>query len=361
MIRTFRSALILFVLGALVSACAAPDWPLETQVRRDVEVIQRPTGDGSGQAAAFRGATAVTVGRGDSVYALSRRHGVSMRAIITANGLTPPFHLRVGQRIILPRNPEYQVKKGDTLSQIAAAQGIGMYDLARLNGLKPPYVIFAGQRLRLPGTAGASATSVTKTEGDVRTVAVSPNAGKPAADRQPAKPRASQPPLPKKPPAWATAPSKSAARSTPAPVASRPAAARAVPKPAPRAGKGFQGPVRGRIVSSFGAKSKGLRNDGINIAAPRGTPVVAAENGVVVYAGNELRGFGNLVLVKHTGGWVSAYAHNERLTVKRGDRVRKGERIATVGSSGGVTTPQLHFELRKGRRARDPRKFLQRV
>ena len=117
----------------------------------------------------------------------------------------------------------------------------------------------------------------------------------------------------------------------------------------------------GRVISSFGAKSKGLRNDGINIAAPRGTPVRAAENGVVVYAGNELRGFGNLVLIKHSGGWVSAYAHNEDLAVRRGDKVRKGQRIARVGSSGGVTTPQLHFELRKGKRARDPRKYLQRV
>ena len=112
------------------------------------------------------------------------------------------------------------------------------------------------------------------------------------------------------------------------------------------------------MISSFGSKSKGLRNDGINIAAPRGAPVVAAENGVVVYAGNELRGFGNLVLIKHAGGWVSAYAHNDRLLVRRGDKVRKGQRIALVGSTGGVTSPQLHFELRKGKRARDPRKYL---
>ena len=131
-----------------------------------------------------------------------------------------------------------------------------------------------------------------------------------------------------------------------------------IPKPSPRTGKGFQWPVKGHVISGFGNKSKGLRNDGINIAAPRGAPVVAAENGVVVYAGNELRGFGNLVLIKHTDGWVSAYAHNDRLVVKRGDKVQKGQRIALVGSSGGVTTPQLHFELRKGKRARDPRKYL---
>jgi len=89
--------------------------------------------------------------------------------------------------------------------------------------------------------------------------------------------------------------------------------------------------------------------------------VLAAENGVVVYAGNELRAFGNLLLIKHTGGWVSAYAHNEVLFVKRGDRVRKGQRISSVGSSGSVITPQLHFELRKNRRARNPGKYLSRV
>ena len=146
------------------------------------------------------------------------------------------------------------------------------------------------------------------------------------------------------------------------PVSVRPSiSSRRIPKPAPRAGKGFQWPVQGRVVSNFGAKSKGLRNDGINIAARRGAPVVATENGIVVYAGNELRGFGNLVLIKHTGDWVSAYAHNDRLTVQRGDKVRKGQRIAFVGSTGGVTSPQLHFELRKGRRARDPRKYLKPV
>ena len=112
------------------------------------------------------------------------------------------------------------------------------------------------------------------------------------------------------------------------------------------------------MISGFGATGKGRHNDGINIAAPRGTPVKAAENGVVAYAGNELRGFGNLLLIKHDGGWVTAYAHNEALLVRRGDRVRKGQTIARVGSSGGVSTPQLHFELRRGKNAVDPRKHL---
>ena len=125
--------------------------------------------------------------------------------------------------------------------------------------------------------------------------------------------------------------------------------------------KGFLWPVQGRIVSSFGAKPEGFHNDGINIAAPRGATVRAAQSGVVVYAGNELRGFGNLLLIKHSGGWVTAYAHAERLIVKRGDKVRKGQRVATVGDTGGVIQPQLHFEIRKGRHARNPRKHLRKT
>ncbi len=120
----------------------------------------------------------------------------------------------------------------------------------------------------------------------------------------------------------------------------------------------FLWPLRGKILSGYGAKDGGLFNDGINIAARRGESVVAAGDGVVVYAGNEIRGFGNLVLIKHANGWMTAYAHNDRLLVRRGERVRRGQTIAKAGSSGGVASPQLHFEVRKGSRAVDPVKYL---
>ena len=108
------------------------------------------------------------------------------------------------------------------------------------------------------------------------------------------------------------------------------------------------------MVSSYGPKAGGLHNDGINIAAPKGSPVKAAENGVVAYVGAELKGFGNLVLIKHQGDYVTAYAHNDQILVKRGDIVRRGQTIARVGSTGSVDTPQLHFEIRKGSRAVEP-------
>ena len=111
-------------------------------------------------------------------------------------------------------------------------------------------------------------------------------------------------------------------------------------------------------MSRFGTLGKGLQNDGINIVAPRGTPVRAVQNGVVAYSGNELRGFGNLLLIKHAGGWISAYAHNDALLVKTGEQVRRGQVISRVGSTGSVDKPQLHFELRLENRAVDPERYL---
>ena len=120
----------------------------------------------------------------------------------------------------------------------------------------------------------------------------------------------------------------------------------------------FAWPVRGRVVAGYGVAAGGSHNDGINIAAPRGTPVAAVDGGTVAYAGNELRGYGNLVLVKHANGWITAYAHLDELLVKQGDRVNRGQVIAKVGATGGVGEPQLHFELRRGKKAVDPREFL---
>lgn len=268
---------------------------------------------------AFASATAVTVGKGDTVYALSRRHRVPVRAIIEANGLTPPFHVQVGQRIVLPRPPTHVVATGETLYAVARRYGGNVHEIARQNGLDTPYTIFPGQRLIVPSGMD---------------------------------------PAPRKPDRIDGAPtgaSDTAAQVAQAPRAPKPAPKSSVVQPPPkRSGKGFLWPVEGPVLSSYGAKSKGLFNDGINIAASRGTPVLAADTGVVAYAGNELKGFGNLILVKHANGWVSAYAHLDTITVTRGQTVERGRPIATVGASGGVSRPQLHFELRRGRRAVDP-------
>ena len=120
----------------------------------------------------------------------------------------------------------------------------------------------------------------------------------------------------------------------------------------------FRWPVRGKVITAYGAKANGKANDGINLAVPEGTPVKAAEDGVVAYSGNELKGYGNLVLVRHANGYVTAYAHASELLVKRGDTIKRGQVIAKSGQSGEVGSPQLHFEIRKGSSPVDPLQFL---
>ena len=120
----------------------------------------------------------------------------------------------------------------------------------------------------------------------------------------------------------------------------------------------FGWPVRGRLIAGFGSKPDGTQNDGINLAVPEGTPIKAADDGVVAYAGNELKGYGNLVLIQHTNGFVTAYAHASELMVKRGDTVKRGQVIAHAGQTGNVTSPQLHFEIRKGSTPVDPTQYL---
>jgi len=117
-------------------------------------------------------------------------------------------------------------------------------------------------------------------------------------------------------------------------------------------------PVGGKIISNFGAKKSGLHNDGVNIAAPRGAPVKSAENGVVVYAGNALKGSGNLILVRHENRWMSAYGHLEQINVRKGQVIKRGSVIGEVGSTGSVSTPQLHFELRRGTSALNPVRYM---
>jgi murein DD-endopeptidase MepM/ murein hydrolase activator NlpD len=301
-----------FLVGALLAqaGCGWVEWPPSGA---GPQPASRPAGQDRPAESDrhFVAAGAVIAGRGDTVHALARRHRLPVRAIIDANRLRPPYHLEVGQRIVLPRRRTHVVKAGDTLYGVSRLYGVDTYALARANRIEAPYTVRVGYELTIPTAKVQVARSQPR---------VSVTTAEPA------------PPLP-------------SAKAPP----------RAVSRPPTRSGAGFLWPVKGRVISAFGPRAKGLHNDGINIAAPSGAPVGAAENGVVAYAGNEIRGFGNLLLIKHADGWISAYAHNSELLVRRGDRVQRGQVIAKVGSSGNVTTPQLHFELRRGRRAVDPR------
>lgn len=281
---------------------------------------------------AFINASAVRVGRGDTVYSIARRHKLSPRDLIEANGLRPPFELTVGQRLVLPQGSIHTVKSGEYIALIAKRYNADTFALARINGIRPPYTIFPGQKLRIPRTGG-----------EPLNVQVASRPKQQPASTLWVEPKGT--PQPTVQASRSSAQSKSKAKAK-------------VPKPPKRSGGKFSWPLKGKILSNFGSKDKGLQNDGVNIAAARGTLVKASENGVVAYAGNEIRGFGNLLLIKHDGGWVTAYAHNDTLLVKRGDKVTRGQQISKVGSTGSVTSPQLHFELRKGSRAVNPHKHL---
>jgi murein DD-endopeptidase MepM/ murein hydrolase activator NlpD len=305
------------------------------------------------------GGTTIIVGTSDTLEGLSHRYGVSTAEILKANGYRGPRRLQPGQQLIIPKRSVaaaapasahpapvtkpvavaaatpgvHYVNRGDTLMSIARHNHISLTELARANGLSRDAKLKLGMKITVPGkTAAAPAQPAA--------VAAAP-AVAPAAH------------------VAAAAPVQKAnlAVATTTPEA-------AVVKPAVKAAEAtgalptFRWPVRGRVIAAYGAKTNGKSNDGINVAVPEGTPVKAAEDGVVAYAGNELKGYGNLILVRHANGYVTAYAHASELLVKRGDSIKRGQVIAKSGQSGEVGSPQLHFEIRKGSTPVDPLRFL---
>jgi len=205
------------------------------------------------------------------------------------------------------------VKPGETVYRISSMYKVEQGDLKSANSIGPDNGLRVGQRLSIPGNQPNNRR--------VAAAPVRPVTGTPASGA----------PTPRSKPPLAT--------------------------PPPATGE-FIWPAEGRIISRFGPKADGLHNDGINIAVPEGTPVRAAQSGVVAYAGNELRGYGNLLLVRHSNGWMTAYAHNGELLVPRGATVTKGQTIALAGRTGSVQTAQVHFEIRRGAEALDPIKAM---
>lgn len=266
----------------------------------------------------------VTVDRGDTLYSIARHHKVPLRTLIEANGLKPPYRLKTGDQLRIPAVRVYVVAEGDTVYALSRRFGISAERIIRENGIKGAGDrLVPTQKLLLPQQPLAAT----------------------AAARPVPRAKAAEPPSQAEP----------AVRAIP--VVARADRAIRPSSPPPRSGT-FLWPLQGKVLSSYGAKGGGLFNDGINIAAEEGAPVRAAENGIVAYAGNELRGYGNLLLIRHSDGWVSAYAHNSRLLVGKGEVVRRGQTIARVGRSGGVKRSQLHFELRRGPKAVDPIRHL---
>ena len=279
----------------------------------------------------------VEVQKGDTLYSLSKKYEIPLRSIIDENNLDAPYSIKVGQILRLPARQTHKVVKGDTLYSISRKYNVDVTSLSKVNNLKAPYAINIGQVLTLPGNASGVKVANKKEDAHGTKSSYSYSSTKPAS---PANSTNSSPKT------KVVAANKQIAKSTPRQTVST-----------YRKSK-FIWPVNGSVVSNFGVVGKGRRNDGINIKAALGTNVKAADKGVVAYAGNELKGFGNLVLIKHADGYITAYAHNDKLYVKKGQTVLRGEKIATVGSTGSVNTPQLHFEVRAGKKAVNPRTYL---
>jgi murein DD-endopeptidase MepM/ murein hydrolase activator NlpD len=358
------------------------------------------------------GGTRVTVKEGETVYNLSRRFGVPADVIMKSNGLTESDGLKAGAKIVIPtyvysdragvsapdNNPKtanakssrgeqqptdpnqqtqqnlavlpqtpkakdgsgatttasadnrnakpagtagtYKVQEGDTLSRISRNTGVSVTALKEANGLSDG-LIRIGQTLKIPGAGGS--TQVASAAPAATDKVVTNATAKPAA----AAPGAKQ-----------AAEGEKVAAYTPPKKAEK--VIQQADETAPDAtGIGrMRWPVRGRVISQYG-KGSGKSNDGIDISVPEGTPVKAAENGVVIYAGDGLKEFGNTVLVRHEDGLVTVYGHASTLKVARGDTVKRGQEIAVSGMSGQTDAPKLHFEVRKNSSPVDPSSYLE--
>jgi murein DD-endopeptidase MepM/ murein hydrolase activator NlpD len=402
--RLWSRAAVLVLIGAGVAACSADtsrfnDNPFASISRPDAsmqqaQIAQAPqphpapaaaaTPAGAGKAVAsnsprsgdatgsvlrkssgnwsWDGGTAITVAAGDSVDTIARRYGVPASVIMQANNIAAPATLHPGQRLVIPRYTStrlttapaprlpasaatpaaagnagghsgvHVVAAGDTLGKISHRYHKSANEIAKANNIQPTATLNVGERLIIPGAqiSEVKAAAPPASAPQQKTVLAS------AAPKEPE-------------------PVQTAAVVAPTDSLEKEATKLAesngtVPK--------FRWPANGRVIAGYGATPNGQQNDGINISLPENTPVKAAEDGVVAYAGNELKGYGNLVLVRHPNGYVTAYAHAKELLVKRGDQVKRGQVIARSGQTGNVNTPQLHFEIRKGSSPLDPTRFL---
>jgi murein DD-endopeptidase MepM/ murein hydrolase activator NlpD len=331
------------------------------------------------------GGTAVTVVRGETVDSIARRHGVPSAAILQANNLGAGQAIHPGQRLVIPRynqasapavappalRPSLAVAKpapqpapnnglgvhivapGETLSKISRIYKKSLVELAKANNMQPQATLHIGDKIIVPGLRTSSAPHK-----DAPKVADAKPLGTPAPAPKAASAATAKTPAgkPVKQAVVTSEPTQTAAVVTPS--SETPAVTTSSVKSAEGAPPSFRWPVKARVIAGFGPRPNGQQNDGINLAVPEGTAVKAAEDGVVAYAGSELKGYGNLVLVRHSNGYVTAYAHAKELMVKRGDPIKRGQVIAKSGQTGNVDAPQLHFEIRKGPAPMDPMPML---
>jgi murein DD-endopeptidase MepM/ murein hydrolase activator NlpD len=312
------------------------------------------------------------VRHGESLHEIARRNGLSQRELAEYNDIPPSGSLYPGQIIQLPkgRGAERRERQdGDEGDARRERRGEPRYQEQGSNSRRVPYSqkAPAGEERdprverRVANAEPQKQLSERKAEPDS------------APRSEPVAAPSSEPPAPMTPeqagPASASSGEKLsqpilAAHRDVEPAKTEPAGPKEceaqLNSPVARSAQTFREPVQGLIVAKFGARKDGSFNDGVDFSVPKGTPVKAAENGVVAYVGSELSGFGNLVLVRHADGYVTAYAHNDEVLVTRCETVKRGQIISKAGASGNVAKPQLHFELRKDSKAVDPEAFFSR-
>ncbi|SFR78547.1 M23 family metallopeptidase [Sphingomonas jatrophae] len=271
-----------------------------------------------------------TVRSGDTLSGIADRTGASAEAIARANGLAPPFVIRSSQVLAIPGGRYHLVRSGETGIAIARAYGIEWSRIVAANGLEEPFVLRSGQRLLLPTRPPPGESTLEQRAAAFRLDIDDIITGSEPALAANAKP---------------AAPVATARKSVPATVP--------VAQPTRFAGR-FDWPLSGPLLSRFGPQGGGRVNEGINIAVPAGTPIRASADGVVAYVGSEIALFGGLILLKHGGGWITTYAHAQELLVTRGQQVKRGQVIARAGETGSAREPQLHFEIRQGRKPVNP-------
>ncbi len=305
------------------------------------------------------GGTSITIAQGDNLNSISNRYGVPTNAILSANGMTSAAQVEPGRSIVIP---VYNVNAASA-SRVAPASGAAAPAVARAqsSGLAPvkakpplPPVIAKGKAVEPVAPASAHTLNNPKQMADAKLVAGQKTAQ--GAVQKPVvagKQQVEQAKATVKPQVPVVAASAEVAKPTA--VAPKDADQTASLPSADKSTAEFRWPAKGRVISGFGS---GGNNEGINISLPEGTPVRATETGTVTFAGDDVKSYGNLVLIKHDNGYISAYAHNGTLNVKRGERVTRGQVIAKSGQSGDVTSPQLHFEIRKGPKPVDPVPYL---
>jgi len=301
-------------MSSLLAACQTPNLSLNrsTPAKLIVAPLREPVEP-------IPPSQMVEVRANDTLYAVATRYQVTPQSVIEANGLQPPYNLRKGQALKLVPRRTHIVRPGDSVYVISQRYAVSQYQLAQLNFLKPPFELKIGQKLQLPNSLDFSVLDVGLPDGVSGTNIA-----------QPAPTKTSVPAAPRK---RFVAPSLAGS-------------------------SGFSWPVQGEIIAEFGPSQRGVHNDGVNIAASEGASVGAAAKGRVAFVGTNIKSFGKLVLVKHDGGIITAYAHLGDISVTEGDIVTAGQSIGTIGRSGRVDSPQLHFEIRKSRQPIDPRSLI---